>query len=230
MLLKIHGRTLLEHLIDRVKLAQVDCIVLCTSANPEDDPLEELASDNGIDCFRGSEDDVLERYEIAAAKFHVDFAIITWGDEVFCDPSYIDSIVRLASAQQPPPDLAVSDSLPEGTYTYGVNIDALHGVVQTKSSANTEVWRKYFEKNPNYKIATLPIKPEHQRKDLRLTCDYPEDFQLISAIFDGLYKGKNDFTLDEIIAFLDSRPDLRKLNLFRQKEYEARISSQSVWE
>ncbi len=231
VLLEICGKPLLQHVADRVRLARLpDLVVLCTSSHSSDDPLEELALRNQIPCFRGSEEDVLERYVLAADRFRIDFAIITWGDEVFCDPFYIDEIIRQFYRQPRPPDLVTSDSLPEGTYTYGVKISSLREVVRTKSSSNTEVWRKYFENNPRYQVARLAVPQENQRRDLRLTCDYPEDFELIRIIFEHLFKGKKDFTLAEIISFMDQRPDLGQLNAFRQKEYEARIEAQSVSE
>lgn len=231
VLLEICGKPLLLHLIDRVRLAELpDFVILCTSSHPSDDPLEELAYRNNILCFRGSEEDVLERYARAADRFGIDFAIITWGDEVFCDPFYIDEIIRQFYRQSDPPDVVISDSLPEGTYTYGVKISSLRQVVKAKSNSNTEVWRKYFENNPEYRVCKLAVSPEVQRRDLRLTCDYPEDFELIRIIFEHLFKGKNDFRLPEIIRFLDQHPDLKQLNFFRQKEYETRLEAQSASE
>src|SRR3989338_6321440 len=72
-LLKIKGRTTIEHLIDRIKLAKLaDIIVLCTSANPDDNSLVEIAKKNNISYFQGSENDKLDRYLKAATKFGID--------------------------------------------------------------------------------------------------------------------------------------------------------------
>ncbi|GAI23440.1 unnamed protein product, partial [marine sediment metagenome] len=91
VLRKIKGKTIIEHLIDRLKLAKLpDLIVLCTSTNPNDDILVDIAKKNGIEYFRGSEDDVLARFLKAASAFNIDFISITWGDEPFCAPEYID--------------------------------------------------------------------------------------------------------------------------------------------
>lgn len=229
VLLDVCGKPLLLHLIERVRLAQLpDFVVLCTSTHVNDDPLEELARGNDIAYFRGSEEDVLQRYSEAAERFGVEFAVITWGDEVFCDPFYIDETIRRFYRDPEPPDLVTSDSLPEGTYTYGLRIESLREVVKAKSQSNTEVWTKYFENNPRYRVEKLAVSREVQRRDLRLTCDYPEDLELIRLIFRHLFRGKNDFRLAEIIRFLDEHPDLIRLNYFRQKDYEVRIERQSV--
>ncbi len=231
VLLDLCGKPLLLHLIERVRLARLpDLVVLCTSTHVNDDPLEELARRNDVLYFRGSEEDVLERYLEAAEQFSVEFAIITWGDEVFCDPFHIDETIRRFYRDPDQPDMVTSDSLPEGTYTYGVRIESLRQVVKEKSQSNTEVWTKYFENNSRYRVVRLEVASEVQRRDLRLTCDYPEDLELIRIIFRNLFRGKNDFRLAEIIRFLDEQPALKQLNYFRQKEYEVRIEEQSVRE
>jgi spore coat polysaccharide biosynthesis protein SpsF len=231
VLAELCGKPLLLHLIERVRLARLpDLVVLCTSTHGTDDPLEELARRNDILYFRGSEEDVLERYLQAAEQFQVEFAAITWGDEVFCDPVYIDETIRRFYRDPDQPDMVTSDSLPEGTYTYGVRIKSLREVVKAKSQSNTEVWTKYFETNHKYHVAQVAVASELERRDLRLTCDYPEDLELIRIIFRNLFRGSNDFQLAEIIRFLDEHPALRNLNYFRQKEYDVRIESQSVCE
>jgi len=147
-----------------------------------DDPLEDLARRNNILYFRGSEEDVLERYLKAAEQFSVEFAIVTWGDEVFCDPFYVDETIRRFYRDHDQPDMITSDSLPEGTYTYGVRIESLRQVVKEKSQSNTEVWTKYFANNPRYRVAHLEVASEVQRRDLRLTQHSP------SAAFSANYR------------------------------------------
>ena len=99
VLIDIKGKMVIDHLIDRLKLAKrPDLIVLCTSTNPDDDILEERAKKNGIPFFRGSEDDVLERFSKAAHHFGVGFIVVTWGDELFCDPEYVDNVIDFFEA------------------------------------------------------------------------------------------------------------------------------------
>ena len=68
-LLEINGKTITEHLIDRLKLARLpQLIVLCTSDIREDTPLVDIAKKNDIECFRGNAEDKLDRYLNAAYK------------------------------------------------------------------------------------------------------------------------------------------------------------------
>ena len=78
-------------MLDRVKLAKrVDQIVVCTSTNPQDDRLVDLAVAEGVDYFRGDEDDVVDRLTKAATAFDLDFVLSITADCPFSDPGYAD--------------------------------------------------------------------------------------------------------------------------------------------
>ena len=60
VLLEVLGKPLIVHMINRIKYAKnIDKIIICTSTNVQDDPLEEITKQENIYCYRGSEDDVL---------------------------------------------------------------------------------------------------------------------------------------------------------------------------
>jgi len=217
----------IDHLIDRLKLAKrPDLIVLCTSTNSDDDILEERAKANGIPCFRGSEDDVLDRFSKAAKEYNVDFIVVTWGDELFCDPEYVDKMVELFEAKHP--DLIVCDELPLGTYTYGVNIEALNKVCAMKKETDTEVWGKYFMQKGLFDVQYLHVTDKAlKRPNVRITLDYPEDLELVKKIFGYLYEPGKVFSLRSILHLLDLHPDLMDINKDCQEQYNKRIEEQS---
>ena len=65
---KIAGKELLIHLIERLKLIESKPeIIVCTSTNMQDKPINELCKKINIKCFNGSEDDVMGRF-IGALK------------------------------------------------------------------------------------------------------------------------------------------------------------------
>ena len=73
-LIKIQNKTTIEHLIHRVKRSEkTDKIIVCTTMLEEDNIICELAEKNGVDFFRGSTEDKLDRWLQAAVKFDVDF-------------------------------------------------------------------------------------------------------------------------------------------------------------
>jgi len=67
LLIKIHDKTVIEHMIERLKFAKnIDEIVICTSTNKQDEPLTDIAKKNGVKSFQGDPDDVLARLLDAA--------------------------------------------------------------------------------------------------------------------------------------------------------------------
>jgi len=69
-------------------------IVLCTSVHPDDMVLLQIAQKEGIGSFQGSENDKLDRYLKAAEEYGIDFILVVDGDDIFCDPEYIDKIIK----------------------------------------------------------------------------------------------------------------------------------------
>ena len=96
ILLPVKGKPLLVHMLDRIKNAQnIDKIIICTSINSEDDPLEEIAKEENVFCFRGSEDDVLSRLYEASYKYKLDFFVNKAADGPMVDPFFIDKAIKI---------------------------------------------------------------------------------------------------------------------------------------
>jgi spore coat polysaccharide biosynthesis protein SpsF len=223
VLLEIKGKKIIEHLIERLKLAKKpDLIVLCTSTNPNDTVLIDIAKKNGIEFFAGSEDDVLDRFSKAADLFGVDFISVTWGDEPLCDPEYIDKTIDLYKKTNA--DLIKCNELPLGTFNYGVKVAAIKKICEMKAENDTEVWGAYFDNNKLFKTEFLKIDDEDLKKpETRMTIDYPEDFEFMKKIFDELYEDGKVFSLKDAMLLLKKRPDLMDINKKFQELYETNI-------
>ena len=223
VLIDINGKPVIEHLIDRLKLAKFpDLIVMCTSTNPDDDVLVDIARKNGIKYFRGSEDDVLDRFSKAASAFQVDFITVTWGDELFCDPIYIDKTIELF--QKTDADFIRCDELPLGTFVYGLKVEALNKVCQMKMDTDTEVWGGFFTEKGMFNVQYLKVEDAGLRHpEIRITLDYEEDLKLAREIFRQLYKNGQPIPLSSIIRLFEEHPELRDINRKCQELYEANI-------
>ena len=91
----IMGRPMLDLMIERVKRAKLlNEIVIATSINEKDKVLEDLAKRTGVRCFRGSEDDVLDRVLNAAKSVNADIIVELWGDTPLIDPTIIDDAIE----------------------------------------------------------------------------------------------------------------------------------------
>ena len=95
LLLEIKGKSVITHMLDRLKLANnVDEIIICTSTEDQDKTLGELAKENNVQCFFGNSDDVLIRLLEAADEFGLDYILNITADCPFVDPFYADKIVE----------------------------------------------------------------------------------------------------------------------------------------
>ena len=94
-LAEIEGRPMLWHVIQRVKRASlVDRVVVATSTAPADDAIEKMCRENGVPCYRGSEDDVLDRFYHAARAEKAGQVVRITADCPLIDPEMIDRVVR----------------------------------------------------------------------------------------------------------------------------------------
>ena len=208
---KLSNKTLIDHLIERLKRAKLpDEIILCTSTNPQDNILVKVAKKNNIKCFRGDEDDVLNRLYKAAKKYNIDFIISTTGDNPLTDPEYVDKTIE--KFQETNADYITSLDLPWGAFSYGVKIKALKKVLELKKESDTEVWGQYFTKSNLFKIEKIEVDKSLKKPDLRLTVDTPEDFRLMEIIYDELYPKNPSFTLYDVIKLFKQNPKLKKFN------------------
>lgn len=208
----IHGRPMIKHMLDRLKLAKYpEEIIICTSLVAEDDPLEEIAKQEGVKCFRGHPDDVIVRLTNAAKKHKVDLVINCTADNPFVDPEYIDYLVDFHIKNNN--EFSKIEGLPFGTFCYALNPKAMDRVCKIKDEVDTEVWHGYFMDTGQFKWGKLMVEdPKVYWPDLRLTVDTPEDFQLVTRIFDELYDGNTVFPLCDIVSLCQRNPELIKIN------------------
>jgi spore coat polysaccharide biosynthesis protein SpsF len=212
-LLEVHGERVIEFLIRRLKRAKLaDAIVLCTTACVEDDVLEDIARQEGILCFRGSERDKLERWRGAAEKFGIDFFVTADGDDPFCEPE----LIRLALKQfaKRGADFLQTEGLAVGAFTYGIKTAALETVCRIKDTDDTEMMWVYFTDSGRFRTEMLENVPDvFKRPEIRMTLDYPEDLLFFRAVI-GHFRGegRQDFNLRDVIAHLDLHPEIVKMN------------------
>jgi len=113
VLLDISGQPMLVRVISRTRKARsLDGIVVATTIDPADDPVERMCTEQGYPCYRGSPQDVLDRYYQAARIYGADVIVRITGDCPVIDPEIIDATVKIffteaesgfAATRLPPP-------------------------------------------------------------------------------------------------------------------------------
>jgi len=226
ILLEVGGRPFLSHMIHRLrKASSVDEIVICTSANPQDDPLEDLAAAEGVSCFRGDEEDVVRRLADACEARGLDYALNITADCPLVDPGYADRIAE--EFERTGADLIRSFGLPHGAFSYGLKPAALKRVVEIKDSTRTEVWGRYFTDTDLFEVRDLPIEDRHRWPDLRMTLDYPEDYEFFKALWSGMPAPPQDAALEEILGFLREHPEIIEINRGCADRFRKRFNAQA---
>ncbi len=208
---ELAGKPVIEHLIERLKHAKLPgMIILCTSTNPQDDILVEMAKKNSIKFFRGSELDVLDRIYSAAKQNNVDFIISCTADNPLTDPHYVDKIIQ--KFKETDADFITALDLPLGAFAYGIKVAALAEIIKRKKEEDTEIWGIYFRDTDIFKKEQIEVEPELKHPEIRLTIDYPEDFQLLETIYNKFYKPNKLFELKEVVKFLLNNPKIMQIN------------------
>ena len=217
----ILGVPMLLRQIERVSRAKtIDNLVVATSDAPSDNGIEQLCQSKRIKCFRGSLNDVLDRFYRTVMKFPADHIVRLTADCPLADPAIIDHVNQFYDSGNFD---YVSNAL-EPTFPDGLDVEVF------RAGCLCDAWKE----------ATLPSEREHvtpfinqrpmryrigQYKNatdlsfLRWTVDEEMDFQLITQIYEHLYPKHANFGTDDILAFLDKNPRLKTINTqFRRNE------------
>ena len=212
IMLEVMGKPLIVHMLDRIKHSRhIEDIVICTSTNSQDDPLEEIAEKEHVHCFRGSEDDVLERLLRAARSYDMtNFANIT-ADCPLIDPLLIDRAVE--EYDEVNADLVMYDdsnnNIPFNCYV--LRVSALEKVCELKKETDTEVWLNLFTTHM-FKIHSIIVEDKYRHNSLKTSLDYPEDYEFIKKVFGELYDPDRVFSLPDVIDLANRRPDILSIN------------------
>jgi spore coat polysaccharide biosynthesis protein SpsF len=216
VLLEAAGKPMLERMIERVRrVPSLDGIVVATTINPGDDPVAELARRLGVGVFRGSEDDVMSRVLGAAQAHGVDVIVELTGDCPVIDPGLIERVIeayRTSGADYCSNVLTRSYPIGMDTQVFATRIlaDALG---RTDDPVDREHVSLFIYRHPElYRLHNVSADPRHQRPELRLTLDTPEDLRMLRAVFEALLPEHPEFGLDDILELLNRRQDLQAIN------------------
>lgn len=217
ILKKVNGVALLGYQVGRVRKSRLlDKIVVATSVLDKDDVVEEFCKKNNIECFRGSEDDVLSRYYECAQKYNADIVVRLTADCPLSDPKitddtikfYIDTKVDYVANTVPPE----TSKYPDGFDVEVFSMKALKKAYEEASNPHDRehVTFYFWKYNNGFKTAQLYNSKNYSK--YRLTVDYPEDFEVVEFVIKELKKRKSFGHIDEIIEILDTNPVIKTKN------------------
>ena len=211
------NRPLLGFLIERLRLCRtIDEVVVATSIENENDVIEEFCANEGIACFRGSEEDVLKRTLGALESVSATIGVEVFGDCPLIDPLIVDDIVTkfLDHARY---DFIGNDL--KTTYPPGMEVEVFSVAALQDSDyrvAASDPIREhgtlFIRQNPQlYKVINLEAEGKRRRPEVELEVDSREDLDVVTAIIQH-FEPRIDFSLDEVLCFLDDNPEIVEIN------------------
>lgn len=241
VLLDIEGEPMLVRVVERTKRAKsLTEILVATSLEKADDPIEQLCTAKGYICYRGSQQDVLDRYYQAARAYSADVIVRITADCPVIDPLVIDQTVAafwgygkkmitetdgLVEVGSPteissPPkwDFAANRLPPPWQRTFPIGLDtevstfsALERAWEEATQAHQrEHVMPYLYENENL-FRILLVNHDPDYGHLRWTVDTAQDLELIREIY-SRFEGRDDFSWLEVLELIKRDPDLAEIN------------------
>lgn len=208
-----NGKCILELLIEKLKQIKNAKVIIATSINPNCDRIEIVAKKSNAFCYRGSEEDVLQRFIDAAINFNADSIIRVCSDNPFLDLSSIKQLIDYVNMLEDAPDYVSFDisGTPSikthyGFWTEYTNIQTLKKV---KSLTDEKLFHEhvtnYIYSHPDFFNIKWINGPDclAGHKNIRLTIDTEEDFINAQIIYKELCSIDPYPTIDKIVTYLD---------------------------
>jgi spore coat polysaccharide biosynthesis protein SpsF len=208
VLLDIEGEPMLVRVVERTRRSQVvDDVVVATSLDKSDDPIEQVCGQRGYACHRGSLHDVLDRYYHAARYYSAEVIVRITADCPVIDPLVIDQTLYAFYGN----GASLISEKDLGTRQLARAFSALETAWQeaTELHQREHVMPFIYENKDRFRILLINHEPDYGH--LRWTVDTPQDLELLRQIYNR-FDGRDDFSWLDIIDLFRQEPDLTEIN------------------
>jgi spore coat polysaccharide biosynthesis protein SpsF (cytidylyltransferase family) len=220
----IDDKPLLFYVIQQTLASNsINDVIIATSTNPADDEIVEYCKKNNIDYFRGSENNVLDRYYQCAKKYHFNTVIRITADCPLVDPSIIDSVLKKFD-ENDFDYISTTIEFKNGKWIdSSCNFPPGLAVEVAKFSALEKAWKEarkpselehvfpYVQFNPD-KFKLGNFVNSSNLSNIRCTVDYPEDLVFVREIYRRIPQEKQFVTMDDIVNIVEKNPELIMIN------------------
>ncbi len=227
VLMSLAGIPVLEHVVSRIGCCKtVDQIVVATSIDISDDDIEAWCKKAKVNCFRGSLNDVLDRYYQAAKHYQAEAIVRITADCPAIDPTIVDEVVDVY-LQGEFEFYGLAGEFPDGLDCTVFSFSAIQRAWnESILPSEREHVGPYIEKNPEIFKSGGLFKFQGMSHH-RWTLDEPNDYEFLQAIFTRLYKKDEPFLTKDILVALEKEPELVKINsnIIRNEGYIKSLKS-----
>ncbi len=232
-LAKVGEWSIIELVLKRVnQSSRIENVSLATSVNPMDDILEKHVHDLGFPVSRGSEEDVLTRFYVAAKVFDPTIVVRITGDCPMISPKLIDHAID-SFIDQKSDYLTISIgeekelAYPRGFDVEVASFEALSEAVvkATKKYEREHVMPYLYTHDEKYSTRIIEPKPEESRPNYRLCVDTKQDLEVILKLHEFFGAKLIDTNYLQIIQFLDENPSVAEINQSVEQRHFTQVDS-----
>ncbi|NLL37094.1 MAG: NTP transferase domain-containing protein [Fretibacterium sp.] len=217
------GKPMIEHLLNRLSRAErVDELWVATTTSPKDDELCAFLESRGFNLHRGPEDDVLTRYVETAEKSGAEVILRHTADCPLLDPELVDAITQAFLES----DWDYMRPLHEDGMIRGLDTEIFTAAALNRADAlaqdapSREHVTLYMYRHPEaFSFGVFPMPERLKLPGTRLCVDEEDDFRLIEAIYNALYREGEIIPFSEVLELLKTNPALRELNKSVQQKH-----------
>ena len=216
VLMDIEGLPMLFRQVDRIKhfIPSVPVIV-ATSNELSDDPIQELCEEKGIDFYRGSLKNVVLRFIECADNFNLENIIRVGGDDPLIDSECCKALIN--SHKKEKKDFIYASSIQGWPYGAAAELISKQSLEIINSSTEDSFYQEhtipyFFDHIDDFNIKKLKASDDINRPNYYFTVDYPEDLELVRKIFKKLCINGDYFTFKEVVELIDNYPALLDIN------------------
>ena len=229
VLADVGGVPLIQRVVDRTSRAKlIDRVLVATTDDASDDRLAAYCAGHGIECFRGSRDDGLDRYITAAKSVGADPVVRVTGDCPLVDPGVIDEVIAAYQAD----GCDYASNILQATYPDGVDVEVVSLAALERSQRETtnpsqlEHVTAYIRNSGRFHTRSVRSGLPLSRAQIRLSVDEQPDLDLVRAIYERLGDGAEAASMSDVLAVLDHDPQLLEINknIVRDRGYYLSIA------
>jgi len=207
-MMPLAGKPLVDHVIMRLlRASSISQVVLAIPDTAEDQLLNERARVLGVPCYRGSENDLVDRFFRAAAAYKADVVVRVCADNPLIHPSEVDRIVEyflnseihFASNVGP----VMGNGYPDGLGAEVFGFDSLRWIHENVSDSHCRehVHDSFYLNKDRFTLGTVMCPQEFSQPEIVLDINTQQEYEFISKLFDDLQEGERLINIMDVIPW-----------------------------
>ncbi len=229
----IAGRPMLWHVVNRVRMAHaLDRVIVGTSTEAADDAIVQFCAVHHIECFRGSETDVLDRFYQAALHVAADTIVRITADCPLIDPHVIDKVIETYCAGA----FDYATNTLRYTYPDGLDVEVCSMTAlrrawkEAQLASEREHVTSYLRSSERFRIANVENESDLSARNFRWTVDEAADLEFVRTIYHHMWSNHHFlFFLEDIVQLLENEPEIVRINqgILRNEGYYRSFTNES---